>query len=129
MAKVFVVTRVHWEYNDEWNYVGEGGEDGTPAKAFRDEAKARDFVKQKNIESLEDLGQDLFTYVESFRDYVNRGVNFADVIKEIGGKVNEDADWDGDRYTLPSKMTDEKWGKIYDALSMRWWNVIPMETE
>lgn len=129
MTRIYVVTQINWQYNDEWNFIEEGGEVGTPSKAFHSKEKAEAFVKEKNIERLRDLGSDLFDYTDDIRNQVNSGFNLDLVIKEIGGKVNEDAEWQSERYAFPAKMTDEKYEKLYEALSLRWWNLLPMETE
>lgn len=69
-AKMYIVTRVGWEYNDEYYYRSESGA-GDPVEAFTLEELAHESCKLKHVSLLkEDLARSSSEYIAN---YISRG--------------------------------------------------------
>ena len=75
MTKVYIVTRVGWEYNDE-NYfrADAGGTDLTDFRAYRSYDKAKKFCDDKNLEAFKEFADDIGNY-KDYNDTLDEMIN------------------------------------------------------
>ena len=120
MSTMYVLVRNGFEYNDEIMYRPEVG-GGDPVKVFHDKELAELYCKRKNIESMrkERIGEYCYGFDEI--NSRNNGPSLQDVLTNCG--IDPDNSWDADF----SKVTDEQWEQIYDATSLRFFEVVAVD--
>lgn len=82
MTKIYIVSELHFEYNDEYYYF-EGGY--TPLIAFRDNESAQKMVNELSIKRMRNLSD-----ISSYEDLTRRMFKLKESLQlELFGKVME----------------------------------------
>lgn len=75
MTKVYIITRVGWEYNDESYFRADaGGTDITGFRAYRSYDNAKKFCDDKNLEAFKEFAGDIGNY-EDYHDTLDEMIN------------------------------------------------------
>ena len=139
MTKVYIVTRVGWEYNDE-NYLRAetGGTDLTDMKAFRSYHNAKDFCDAKNLEAFKKFASDIGSY-EEFHETLEEMINptleedfqYVCKVHNIDPKTSVEHFWgepDADFHHF-STLTDEQLKAVIPFLTFANYEVSEVEIE
>jgi len=135
MTKAFVVVGIDFQYNDEV-YLAPEGNGGTPTKVFLSKEKAdAECAKLTRffLEGKDENGKDkkwsirLCEYGYNPEEVLN--IDFAnDVLKEVGGYINED-EWEFDVAPFIKKMDNDQFNRFLGALHFEPYNVIEVDIE
>ena len=129
MSKVYVISELGWEYDDNNYYRSDSG-GGSPIVAYRSWEKAEQACKQKNINFFKD-------YLSSgeIKDYY---CYREDLISDEGEKIQQIfakffgcsvTNWYENDVELAIKPTPKEWEELYDCFSVEWFQVTEINVE
>jgi len=111
--KIYIVSEVHWEYNDNWYYQHEHA--GAPIEAFRDKITAQKACDTKNITHARSLTGKQYKLGDHFYGtriaeyFEERFVEIDDALAKRLNYPNSETNTHGDQYAyvFPEDATDE----------------------
>jgi len=129
MSKVYVAVEVGWDYDDQNYFRGEGT---FPTKAFRDKAKAEEFVKFKNINSFKSSWDSIREYggydVDNLFCHGANKRKMNKLFKRLFELTPEEwlNDYSAD---FVVKLTEEDWAELYQFFNVEFYELTEVEID
>jgi hypothetical protein len=117
MAKIWIITRTGWEYDDSRYYRPESS-GNTPVSAFTFPGLAKKFCDEKNLEEFRDLGS---RGISEYVDYYD----IDDEMREFCKNHNLDESLE---FTIPSEdISDECAIQIMEKFDLNFYEVVQVD--
>jgi hypothetical protein len=129
MPKLYVISEIGWEYDDNRYFTGEFG-GGHPKKAFKSRAKALEYCQQQNIlkfkgsfEEIRDFGWNRQSILSN-ENPTKVEKTFLRLFNTTSEEWYEDTSVD-----FAIRPTEEDWDKLYRCFNIAFYDIAELEID